>query len=109
MNQQNQYTAPAERALINASQYAKETGSPVVGTEHLLLGLAMETEGTAGVVLREYGVEERMLRNMISELIEPETESVKHTNRPGKEKRKKTIRRLELGHRVRKSLSFLQI
>lgn len=88
MNQQNQYTAPAERALINASQYAKETGSPVVGTEHLLLGLAMETEGTAGVVLREYGVEERMLRNMISELIEPETDSVKHSKSGAKGKKK---------------------
>ena len=63
------YTAAARQAVLYAEKCAKETLSPVTGTEHLLLGLVMEPEGTAGVVLREAGIEEKMLRNLIRELI----------------------------------------
>ena len=77
MEQSYQYTAAAERARELASQAAKQLRSLVVGTEHLLLGLAMEKEGTAGVVLRGAGVDEEALRGLISELIEPEAEFVK--------------------------------
>ena len=62
----------------------------MIGTEHLLLGLAMEKEGTAGVVLRAYGVEEEELRILISELIEPEAEFIRHAKHPaGKKKNTK--------------------
>ena len=71
------FTAAAKRAIMSAVQNAKESGSPMIGTEHLLLGLAMEAEGTAGVVLREFGVDEGVLRNLIGELIGPESEFVK--------------------------------
>ena len=90
MEQSNQYTAASMRAINNAALSAKELGSPMIGTEHLLLGLAMEKEGTAGVVLRAYGVEEEELRILISELIEPEAEFIRHAKHPaGKKKNTK--------------------
>lgn len=88
MEQRNQYTDASKRAVTYAAQSAKQSKSPVIGTEYLLLGLAMEKEGTAGVVLREAGVDETMLRKLISELIEPETDFVKHAKSQPKRKRK---------------------
>jgi len=59
MEAKNKYTAAAMRALRLAAEMAEADNSALIGTEHLLLGLAAETEGTAGVVLREYGVDEK--------------------------------------------------
>ena len=89
MEQTYPYTAAAENAVRYAAQCAKEAGSPVIGTEHLLLGLCMEKSGTAGVVLGEAGVEENVLRNLISELITPEADFVRHAKAPAGKKRKK--------------------
>ena len=94
MEQTSPYTAAARSAVLCAQQAAKESGSPVIGTEHLLLGLAMETEGTAGVVLRDFGVDGQTLRTLISELIGPESEFVPHAKGdevpvPKKRRRKK--------------------
>ncbi len=88
MEQKNRYTRPAQKAIVIAAAYAKAAGSPVVGTEHLLLGLALEKEGTASVVLKEYGVEAASLRDMINELIEPEADFIKHRKRSVKGKKK---------------------
>lgn len=73
MEQTYLYTDAARKAVRCAVKCAKETGSPRVGTEHLLQGLAMVKEGTAGVVLQEAGIEESALRELISELILPES------------------------------------
>lgn len=80
MELKNQYTAAAQRALELAAQKATAQGSASVGTEHLLLALAAEPEGTAGVVLREYGVDEDVLTGLVRELINPNTN---HTGRAG--------------------------
>ena len=85
------YTAAARQAVLYAEKCAKETLSPVTGTEHLLLGLVMEPEGTAGVVLREAGIEEKMLRNLIRELITPEAEFAGKAKRPGRSRKSKEM------------------
>jgi ATP-dependent Clp protease ATP-binding subunit ClpA len=41
------------------------TGPQLVGCEHLLLGLAAETEGVAGQALRAQGAEHRTLRRAV--------------------------------------------
>ena len=71
MELRDQYTAAARRAITYAAKYAENAHSPMTGTEHLLQGLCREKEGTAYVVLREYGVEEEPLGKLIMELIEP--------------------------------------
>ena len=83
------YTAAARQSILYASQSAKQLHSLVAGTEHLLLGLVMEQEGTAGVVLREAGVEEAKLRNLISDLIGPETDFVRSKKGAAKKRKKK--------------------
>ncbi len=88
MEQKSQFTEAAKQALVYAVQAANESGSPVIGTEHLLLGLAQESEGTAGVVLREYGVEPDALRSLIGELIEPETDFVDRGKKTSAKRRK---------------------
>ena len=71
MEPKNNYTAAAMRSLEMAARMAAEAGSGSVGTEYLLLALAAESEGTAGVVLREYGVDKDTLEPLIRELIDP--------------------------------------
>ena len=90
MEQTYPYTDAARQAVRYAAQCAKESGSPVIGTEHLLQGLSMVKEGTAGVVLGEAGVSEPVLRDLIGRLITPETEYIRHSKSPAKRKKKKT-------------------
>ncbi len=72
MNRRDEYfTKPALKALKTARQEAEELGHHYVGTEHLLLGL-LETDGTASLVLKENGVEENAVLNLIDELVAPE-------------------------------------
>lgn len=67
-----QFTEYANRALDQAKKKAKEYGTGYVGSEHLLLGLLMEPDGTAGIVLREMGVELEKLLELVDKLIVPE-------------------------------------
>ena len=46
-----QYTEKAQEALVLASEAAEDMGSPVIGTEHILVGLIEEGSGTAAIVL----------------------------------------------------------
>ena len=46
-----QYTEKAQEALVLASEAAEDMGSPVIGTEHILVGLIEEGSGTAAMVL----------------------------------------------------------
>lgn len=69
-----QFTEYANRALNQAEKRAKEYGTGYVGSEHLLLGLLMEPDGAAGMVLREMGVELKKLLELIDKLIVPEGE-----------------------------------
>ncbi|MBS9336757.1 ATP-dependent Clp protease ATP-binding subunit [Fructobacillus papyrifericola] len=52
----NQYTNSAKTALTIAQDQAKYFRHLAVGTEHLLLALAMEKQGVAGKILAEFSV-----------------------------------------------------
>ena len=67
------YTEQAQAALRIAKEAAREMQQNYVGTEHLLLGLVKEENGTAGRVLAEMGVEESALRSYIDKFISTET------------------------------------
>ncbi len=71
---QMQYTKSAKKALRLAERAAKNFGQSYVGSEHLLIGLTQETEGSAGVILRANHVESGKLRGMIDRLIVPDGE-----------------------------------
>ncbi len=67
-----QFTKNAAQALKLAEKAAKRKGHSYIGSEHLLLGLLEEREGTAAQVLLESGVEEEKLKTLIDQLIAPE-------------------------------------
>lgn len=67
-----QYTKNAARALKLAEKAARSQGHRYIGSEHLLLGLLEEGEGTAAQVLVESGVEKEKLQALIDQLIAPE-------------------------------------
>ena len=67
-----QYTKNAVEAIKLAEKAAKSHNHQYIGSEHLLLGLLKEGEGTASQVLLESGVEEEKLESLIEELIAPE-------------------------------------
>ena len=50
------FTAEAEKVLNKAAKYAVKIGNPVMGTEHLLYGLAAGP-GMASHVMRENGLD----------------------------------------------------
>ena len=62
------YTQNAREVLRLAKEAAKENGSGYVGTEHLLLGMIREQAGVASQVLKNNGITEEKLKNMISSL-----------------------------------------
>jgi len=62
------FTAHARHGIGFAQEEAKQMRSPYVGTEHLLLGLMREPEGTAGEVLTSIGMTADGLRTKIREL-----------------------------------------
>jgi ATP-dependent Clp protease ATP-binding subunit ClpC len=60
------FSGPAANALELAVTEAVGLGHNYIGCEHLLLGLATETEGAGGVVLRDLGAEPRPVRRAMS-------------------------------------------
>ena len=62
------YTQNAREVLRLAEEAAKENGSGYVGTEHLLLGMIREQAGVASQVLKNNGITEEKLKDMISSL-----------------------------------------
>lgn len=66
------YTESALKAQQLAQKAAKSCGQSYVGSEHLLIGLLREEQGSAGVILRENHVEEEKLLALIDQLITPE-------------------------------------
>ena len=75
------YTPNAEQAIRLAEAASKAQRHGFVGTEHLLLGLIREQEGTAAVVLREYQVKEENVLELMDRLID-----TRHQNAGGKGK-----------------------
>ena len=66
-----QYTDQARTAIMYAEKTARRCRHNYIGTEHLLAGLIHEKQGTAGMVLREFGVGEEKLMELIDKLIAP--------------------------------------
>ncbi len=67
----DRFTNKARTALRLAEKAAKSLNQNYVGTEHILLGLIKEKTGTAAMVLKENGVEESKLTELIKDLIAP--------------------------------------
>ena len=68
---QEKFTRQAETALELAKKAAQSLKHNYVGTEHILIGLMKEKEGTAGKILEEFGLEEERLEALIDQLIAP--------------------------------------
>jgi len=68
---QDKFTRQAANALKLAKTTAQSCNHSYIGTEHILVGLLKEKEGTAGRILEEFNVEEDALRRLIEELIAP--------------------------------------
>ena len=62
------YTKYAQAALRAAADASRKANQNYIGTEHLLLGLAMEPEGVASHILAENSVTAERLEEMITRL-----------------------------------------
>ncbi len=93
---QPQFTDKAKAALILAERAARSLRQSYVGSEHILLGLLRENTGVAATVLVNNGVDVMRLKEMIKDLIVPET-SVLIAERDGYSPRAQAI--LEEAHR----------
>ena len=93
---QPQFTDKAKAALALAEKAAKSLHQSYVGSEHLLLGLLQENTGVAATVLQNNGVDVPKLKEMIVDLIVPES-SVAVAERDGYSPRAMKI--LEEAHR----------
>ena len=63
------FTPQAKKVLEYAISEARSLGHNYIGTEHLLLGLIREGEGTASLVLRDYGVNVTSAKAQAQELL----------------------------------------
>ena len=68
---QEKFTRQAKAALKLAESTARSWKHSYIGTEHILVGLLDEQEGTAGKVLEEFGVDREKLESLITKLIAP--------------------------------------
>ena len=68
---QAQFTRQAKAALQIAESAARSWKHSYIGTEHILVGLLKEQEGTAGKILEEFGVDPEKLETLITQLIAP--------------------------------------
>jgi len=66
---ENRFTPKAEEALRLSHEAAGELGHGYVGTEHLLLGLLREEEGTAHAVLAEAGITDQIIVEIIKRTV----------------------------------------
>lgn len=78
-----QYTNQAQTAIKYAEKTARRCKHNYIGTEHLLAGLLHEEEGTAGMILREMGISEERLMEMIQKLVAPEDGNTMVADRQG--------------------------
>ena len=68
---QAKFTRQAKVALQIAESAARSWKHSYIGTEHILVGLLKEQEGTAGKILEEFGVDPEKLETLITQLIAP--------------------------------------
>ena len=65
------FTKQALNALSLGEKAARSYGHSYIGTEHILLGLIREKEGTAGLILEEFAAEDEKLCKMIDKFVAP--------------------------------------
>ena len=68
------YTNSAKKALSLANKCSARFNHRYIGTEHLLYGLLREKNGVGAMVLRELGVDDEKLLELIEQLIAPDQE-----------------------------------
>ncbi len=93
---QPQFTDKAKMALAMAERAARNLRQSYVGTEHILFGLLKENTGVAATVLANSGLQENQLKEMIKDLIAPES-TVMLAERDGYSPRAEKV--LEEAHR----------
>lgn len=67
-NKMERFTQRARRVLSLAQEEAEKLQHSQIGTEHLLLGLMREEGGVAGRVLRDLGLDQRRVEDLVSRL-----------------------------------------
>ena len=67
----NRFTSQAQTAISFAEKTAASCHHSYIGTEHLLIGLLKEENGTAAQILRDYQVTSEKIMEMIDQLIAP--------------------------------------
>ncbi len=65
----DKFTKRARRVLQYAQEEATRLNHNYIGTEHLLLGLIREEEGLAAQVLRELGIEQTRVRQVVEDIV----------------------------------------
>jgi ATP-dependent Clp protease ATP-binding subunit ClpC len=84
-NKMERFTQRARRVLSLAQEEAERLQHNYIGTEHLLLGLIREEGGVAGRVLRELGLEQRRVDELVERMTRatPRTTTVQPELSPG--------------------------
>jgi hypothetical protein len=96
------FTDRARRAVVLASDEARELGHDYVGPEHILLGIAHEGHGVGAMALTSAGISEDGIRRQIEETADrgehPLTGHIPFTDRAKKVLEVATRESLRLGH-----------
>ena len=69
MRNSDRFTERAEAAIEKAQEAAEELGHSYVGSEHLLLGIAREGGGQGARVLRENGLTDSLLTELVEKYV----------------------------------------
>jgi len=75
-NKMERFTQRARRVLSLAQDEAERLQHGQISTEHLLLGLMREEGGVAGRVLRELGLDQRRVEELVVRLTDSGTRSL---------------------------------
>lgn len=65
------FTKGAEKVIEYANEITLKLGHDYIGTEHILYGLAKETDGVASKVLDGQSINAESILNQIEEMIGP--------------------------------------
>jgi len=69
MRAQDRFTERARQALTQAQQVSEKMGHSYIGTEHLLYGIAAEGQGLGAKILREHGLDEVLLGELLEKYV----------------------------------------
>ncbi|MFB0919644.1 MAG: ATP-dependent Clp protease ATP-binding subunit [Oscillospiraceae bacterium] len=69
MRNQDRFTERAQVALSKAQEAAQNMGHSYVGTEHILLGVALEGEGLGAKILRDNGLDDALISELLEKFV----------------------------------------